>query len=164
MEILSPQFAMIVGPGYCLLINMQSLSPFPSGLQVVFVISREYSTVLPVFGHFVSKSVAMLKPFPQQARVRGPLEQEESGTLVEVGATDVEDALTEEVAVVPCLFTRFNPLGLPSGPQRIWLSGRPYSFRYASAAVKAVRQAVTMTVEIRIASNEGRRTKSRSEN
>jgi hypothetical protein len=70
----SPQFPMIVGPGYWLLINMQTRDCWPSGLHVVLVIVRSYVTVFPV-GQEVYMSVFASKPEDQQLRLVGPLVQ-----------------------------------------------------------------------------------------
>ena len=74
-----------VGPGNWSLIFTQGLSSEPSGLHVLSLSSKLYDTVFPVVGHLASKSVAALKPLVQQARVKGPWVQAESGTLVDVG-------------------------------------------------------------------------------
>jgi hypothetical protein len=48
--------------------------------------SRLYCTVFPVIGNFLSKVVAMVYPFFQHARVRGPFLHVGSGLLVVVVA------------------------------------------------------------------------------
>lgn len=77
----SPQSAMIVGPGYWLLMAITNLST-PSGANVVFVISRLYLRVMPLGGTLASKSVTMLHPLFQHDLVFGPLVHCESATRV----------------------------------------------------------------------------------
>lgn len=118
---------MIVGPGYWLLISIHSFEPWPSGLHVVFVISRLYLTVTPVLGHLRSKSVAKEKPLDQHERVKGPFLQLESATAV------VFAGLAAEV-VADCRATSFIPEGFPSRPQRMWSAGMGDNFSEALAA------------------------------
>jgi hypothetical protein len=64
----------------------------PSGSQVVFVIWKLYRRVTPVFGHLVSKSVAILNPLLQHCRVKGVFLQEASTALEVAEAKTAEDA------------------------------------------------------------------------
>ncbi len=104
----------MVGPGYWPLMSMHSFDPWPSGLQVVFVMSKLYFdvskrqrqclsgglqrftvTVFPAGGNLASKSVAILKPLLQHALVKGPLVHAASGA--------------REVVVVACRWTKAAP-------------------------------------------------------
>lgn len=69
---------------------MHSERVTPSGAHVVLVNSKLYLRVTPVLGFFVSKSVAILKPLPQQALVKGEFVQAGSATKLEIGEVDVE--------------------------------------------------------------------------
>jgi len=69
-------------------------------------------TVFPVVGCLASKSVAMLNPGDQQLRVKGPLVQAESATLVEDAVALAEVARRAKVA----------PAG-PFGPHKMWSAG-----------------------------------------
>lgn len=86
-----------VGPGYWPLTNMQFWRVTPSGAQVVLVTSQLYFLVTPVLGFLVSKSVAMLKPLPQQALVNGEFVQAGSATKLERAEVELE----LKVVVVP---------------------------------------------------------------
>lgn len=86
-----------VGPGYWPLTSMQSWRVTPSGAQVVLVTSQLYFLVTPVLGFLVSKSVAILKPLPQQALVKGEFVQAGSATKLERAEVELE----LKVVVVP---------------------------------------------------------------
>jgi hypothetical protein len=81
----------------------------PSGAKVVLVISRLYLRVTPVLGCLVSKSVAILKPLPQQALVKAELVQAGSATKLDMADVELELELTvdggteelEDLVVVP---------------------------------------------------------------
>jgi hypothetical protein len=81
----------------------------PSGAKVVLVISRLYLRVTPVLGCLVSKSVAILKPLPQQALVKAELVQAGSATKLDMAEVELELELTvdggteelEDLVVVP---------------------------------------------------------------
>jgi hypothetical protein len=81
----------------------------PSGAIVVLVISRLYLRVTPVLGCLVSKSVAILKPLPQQALVKAELVQAGSATKLDMAEVELELELTvdggteelEDLVVVP---------------------------------------------------------------
>lgn len=70
--------------------NKQFWRVTPSGAQVVLVISQLYFRVTPVLGFLVSKSVAILKPLPQQALVKGEFVQAGSATKLEIAEVEVE--------------------------------------------------------------------------
>jgi hypothetical protein len=73
----------------------------PSGLQVPFVTSSLYDTVLPVVGHLESKSVATLYPFDQQDLVPGPFVHAESATLEVVEVAWLVDVARFTLCIFP---------------------------------------------------------------
>lgn len=79
---------------------MQFWRVTPSGAQVEFVTSQLYFRVTPVLGFLVSKSVAILKPFPQQALVKGEFVQAGSATKLEIAEEELELKVAVETTEV----------------------------------------------------------------